>query len=134
MTFSRPGGEWLIFQNDLLLVKSKDPFRLPPHSDEPLFRDRLGVTGVLSPARGGYPWGEYPSDQDIPKLRNRGPSGAGPWAAKNSSSLRHGLPDDGLEAQQPILPRCGAPMNPADNVGLPAPRLRLHHLPSSAPP
>ncbi len=117
MTFSRPGGEWLIFQNDLLLVKSKDPFRLPPQSDEPLFRDRLGVTGTLSPARGGYPWGEYPSDQDIPEnyetvgLRELWTLGG----EKLFQSAGTAFQMMDWKRNSRFCPRCGAPMNPADN-------------------
>lgn len=59
-------GKWLLFHKDLLLVKSKVPLVFPSMEDEPLFRDRLSVTGTLSQARGKFSWGELPREEDLP--------------------------------------------------------------------
>ncbi len=59
-------GAWLLFQNDLLLVKSKSPLLLPSREESPLFAEKLLQSGVLPPARGGFSWGEYPPDEPLP--------------------------------------------------------------------
>ncbi|MDD4611560.1 MAG: NAD(+) diphosphatase [Synergistaceae bacterium] len=61
-------GKWLLFQNDLLLVKSKNPLVLPATGDEHLFLELLSVTGTLPASRGGFPWGEYPGDGELPPV------------------------------------------------------------------
>ncbi len=66
MHVSRTPGEWLLFQNDLLLVKSKDPLILPSEEETALFGDKLLHRGVLSPARGAFSWGEFPPDEELP--------------------------------------------------------------------
>lgn len=67
MTLPRPEGEWLLFQKDLLLVKSKTPLTLPSSEDESFFLGRMEVTGVLPPTRGSFRWGEYPRDDELPE-------------------------------------------------------------------
>ncbi|MFA7363974.1 MAG: NADH pyrophosphatase zinc ribbon domain-containing protein, partial [Aminobacteriaceae bacterium] len=61
-------GKWLLFQNDLLLVKSKNPLVLPATGDEHLFLELLSVTGTLPASRGGFPWGEYPGNGELPPV------------------------------------------------------------------
>ena len=66
MDISLMPGDWLIFQKDMVLVKSKSPLMLPRAEDTPLFADRLMSRGELSAARGGYLWGEYPPEEELP--------------------------------------------------------------------
>lgn len=117
MTFSRPKGEWLLFQNDLLLVKSKTPFKLPTAEDEPLFIGRLGVSGVLPPGRGGFSWGEYPEGEELPPgyetagLRELWTLGGEKLFQAAGTAFQ--MMD--WKRNSRFCPRCGVPMNPADN-------------------
>ncbi|MEA4952359.1 MAG: NAD(+) diphosphatase [Aminivibrio sp.] len=117
MTFSRPGGEWLLFHKDLLLVKSKTPLSLPSSEDEPLFRDRLTVSGILPPTRGSFPWGEYPGD-DAPPPGYEGVGLRELWALGgeplfHAAGTAFQMMD--WKRNSRFCPRCGAPMNLADS-------------------
>lgn len=59
-------GDWLLFHNDLVLVKSKTPLLLPSGEEIVPFADALLRSGTLPPARGGFSWGEYPPDGELP--------------------------------------------------------------------
>ena len=59
-------GNWLLFHNDLVLVKSKTPLLLPSGEEIAPFADALLRFGTLSPARGGFSWGECPPDGELP--------------------------------------------------------------------
>jgi len=117
MMFSRPGGKWLLFQKDLLLVKSKSPLALPPSEDEPLFRDRLTVTGVLPPTRGSFPWGEYPGDE-VPPPGYESVGLRELWAL-GGESLFHAAGTAfqmmDWKRNSRFCPRCGTPMKLTDN-------------------
>ena len=109
-------GAWLLFHNDMLLVKSKSPLALPSEDEGASFTDRLLHRGVLSPARGAFLWGEYPADEP-------GPSGFEPvglrelWAL-GGDSLFHsaGAAFQMMDWRRNCryCPRCAALMEPAE--------------------
>ena len=117
MSQSRPKGEWLLFHNDLVLVKSKDPLTFPAAADEPLFREHLTVTGVLPPARGGFPWGEYPGKEPLPEgfetLGLRELWSLGGEFLFQAAGTAFQMMD--WKRNSRFCPRCGVPMVGADN-------------------
>ncbi len=59
-------GKWLLFHNDQVLVKYRTPLVLPTDEDVAELCGLLSLQGVLSPYRGGFSWGEYPSKEPMP--------------------------------------------------------------------
>jgi NAD+ diphosphatase len=116
MHVSRKPGNWLLFQNDLLLVKSKDPLVLPSEEESALFGDKLLHHGVLSPAKGGFSWGELPVDEELPPVFE--PTGLRELWAIGGDAVFHaaGTAFQMMDWRRNsrYCPRCAAQMEPAE--------------------
>ncbi|MDI9389165.1 MAG: NAD(+) diphosphatase [Synergistota bacterium] len=111
-----PARRWLLFQNDLVLVKSRSPLVLPTDEDVASTGADLAFQGVLSPGRGGFAWGEIPGDEQAPAgcepVGLREIWGLGGEALFQAAGTAFQMMDWRRNCR--FCPRCAARMIPAD--------------------